>query len=95
MDRSQLKFSQTVLSEFIFLTEEYNFSCVHHEDTLVRYESDKVFVSVFHGRASYEVGLQIGLLGSGNNMGFGLGSIIALTNPEEGNRFKYCICSTF
>lgn len=94
MDRSQLRFSKTVLSEFIFLTKEYNFSCKLCEDTFVRYESDKVFVDIFHGRVSYEVGLQLGLLKYGRDTGYGLGSIISFTDPEKGNKFRYCMTST-
>ncbi|MGH9525210.1 MAG: hypothetical protein ACRD2F_00930 [Terriglobales bacterium] len=36
-------------------------SVARAEDTLVRYESGAVFVNIYHGRASCEVGLEVGL----------------------------------
>jgi len=36
------------------------FAVVRREETLVRFESDTVFVNVYHGRSSYQVGLELG-----------------------------------
>lgn len=61
-DRDKLGFAEAVLDHFGFLTEGYGFSCITREPTYVRYESPTVFVSVYHERASYEVGIEVGLL---------------------------------
>lgn len=62
-DRSRLRFEESVLSAFAFLTEPgFGFKCVVTDVTLVRYESATVFVNVYHGRSSYELGCEIGLL---------------------------------
>jgi hypothetical protein len=57
--RSRLGFAATVLEEFAFL-QGLGFRVVEHNDTLVRYETDRRFVRVFHGRGSYELGVEIG-----------------------------------
>lgn len=62
-DRSQLRFEEAAISAFAFLTSErYGFRCVVSESTIVRYESDTVGVTIYHGRSSYEIGCEIGLL---------------------------------
>jgi hypothetical protein len=60
-DRAQLRFEEEVLDSFSFLRTEFGFRVVESELTRVRYESDKVFVNVYHGRSSYELGCEIGL----------------------------------
>ena len=69
-DRSLLRFEETVLSSFSFLTAPaYAFRCTRTEVTLVRYESQRVFVNVYHGRSSYELGCEIGLRVGGSTKG--------------------------
>jgi hypothetical protein len=63
-NRSQLRFKEAVLSAFDFLPREYGFLVKRMEPTLVRYESPEVFVNIYHGRASYELGFEIGRLAS-------------------------------
>jgi hypothetical protein len=64
-DRSKLGFKEAALSSFDFL-RRYGFSCVRAEPTFVRYESTqtssgkRLFVNVYHGRGSYELGVEIG-----------------------------------
>lgn len=58
--REKLRFRLSAESAFRFL-EEMGFRVTRAEVTLVRYESDAVFVNVYHGRASYEIGLEVGL----------------------------------
>jgi len=60
-ERAKLGFTNSVLTNFRFLAE-MGFSPVQEEVTLVRYESASVFVNVFHGRASFELGVEIGVL---------------------------------
>lgn len=58
--RTQLGFAEAAVDQFGFLVDELGFRLVRVESTLVRYESPRAFVNVFHGRASYELGVEIG-----------------------------------
>lgn len=60
-DRWQLGFKDTVLSSFGFL-RTYGLRPVEEDATFVRYESDSVFVNIYHGRGSFEIGVEIGRL---------------------------------
>lgn len=60
-ERAQLGFTDAVLSHFKFLSD-FGFLPVKEKVTFVRYESPEVFVNVYHGRASYELGVEIGRL---------------------------------
>lgn len=57
--RSELGFVQAVRSSFAFL-EKVGLQVVREESTLVRFESCNRFVNVFHGRGSYELGVDFG-----------------------------------
>ena len=59
--RAALEFRETTLSSFRFL-EAMGFRPVEEKVTFVRYESSEIFVNVYHGQASYELGLEIGRL---------------------------------
>jgi hypothetical protein len=65
-ERSKLGFKEAVLSSFTFL-RGYGFSPVRAESTFVRYEATRpssgksLFLNVYHGRGSYELGVEIGL----------------------------------
>jgi hypothetical protein len=58
-ERAQLGFKDAVLSNFRFL-EDFGLRPIEEKVTLVRYESSEVFVNLYHGRASYELGVEIG-----------------------------------
>jgi hypothetical protein len=60
-ERAQLGFKDAVLSNFKFL-DDFGLRPIEEKVTLVRYESSEVFVNVYHGRASYELGVEIGRL---------------------------------
>jgi hypothetical protein len=59
-DRSLLGFAEAVERSFGFLAGEYGFRVVDVRSTFVRYETERAFVNVFHGRGSYELGVEIG-----------------------------------
>ena len=59
-DRAELGFSEAVLSAFAFLTKEYAFHLETLTPTLVRFESPSLFVNIYHGRSSYELGFEVG-----------------------------------
>lgn len=50
-----------MLSSFDFL-RAYGLKPVEEDVTFVRYESDAMFVNVYHGRGSFEIGVEIGRL---------------------------------
>jgi hypothetical protein len=55
----RLGFVALVTKHFAFLLR-LGCAVVRREDTFVRFESDTVFVNVYHGRSSYQVGLELG-----------------------------------
>lgn len=73
-NREQLGFKDAVLASFRFL-RKYGLKPVTEDVTLVRYESKEVFVNVYHGRASFEIGVEIGRLDRPEK--YGLGYIVA------------------
>lgn len=84
-NRTQLGFAEEVISNFCFLTQKYNFRLVKAEPTFVRYESHNVFVNIYHGRASYELGFEVGQLidAPGQERAFSLSDIIDLLSASE------------
>ncbi len=95
--REQFGFPEAVLASFRFLVEDFGFSVVAHETTYLRFESDDVFVNVYHGRASYEVGVEVGELRKGDNTperSFTLGEIVAMTDYEMGASFHFYQATT-
>ena len=87
-DRVGLRFQETVSEQFKFLENEYLFRITESNETFVRYETQDVFVNVFHGRISYEVGLEIGSLKMGMKTGYGLGSLVGIYDPEDGVEYR-------
>lgn len=59
VQRDALGFDASVEREFEFLGE-HGFIVRRREPTLVRFESDRLGIDVYHGRQSYEIGLLIG-----------------------------------
>ena len=54
IDRSLLRFADEVKEHFAFL-EALGFRCVRSEATLVRFESSKLTITVYHEKFSYEI----------------------------------------
>jgi len=61
VDRSFLRFKEEVMRQFQFL-EALGFQCTAAESTIVSYESSTMVINIFHGRQSYEIGLEIALI---------------------------------
>lgn len=93
-ERAVLGFSEGVRANFGFL-QKYGFKEVGAEDTIVRYATERVLLNVYHGRSSYELGIEVGLLGAigGDVRGYPLGAFVRLMDPEEGGRLRY-FCAT-
>ena len=84
-ERARLGFKEAVLSSFQFLTE-LGLHPVEEKVTFVRYESPDAFVNVYHGRASYELGVEIGRLDAPNDKLY-LGDIVAWADAEKAEGF--------
>ena len=93
-NRRALGFGEAVQHAFQFLITEYSFKCVEKSDTYVRYEKNKIFVSIYHGKVSYEVGLEIGLKQISMSSGFGIGSLIAIQQGKQESRFRFYVAKT-
>jgi len=61
VDRAELGFVEAAQAAFSFLVEDRGFRLVRLEPpTFLRYESDTIFVNIYHGRQSYELNVEIG-----------------------------------
>lgn len=60
VEREYLGFALAAENAFRFLVEDFGFRVIRREPTFVRYESQAAFVNVYHGRSSYEIGLEVG-----------------------------------
>jgi hypothetical protein len=61
LERSKLAFTEAALINFAFLAD-LGFKQVKEDTTRVRFESSRVFVNVYHGRRSFELGIEMGRL---------------------------------
>jgi hypothetical protein len=58
-----------------------NFAVVRREATLVRFESPGLFVNVYHGRASFQIGVEIGRVDT--NELYSLHEVLTVFAPDE------------
>jgi hypothetical protein len=84
--RGRLGFTSIVLKAFDFLLST-GFVAVRRDPTLVRFESDRVFVSVYHGEQSYHVGLELGRLEEDDI--YSLHEVLSTVAPTERDRARY------
>jgi hypothetical protein len=90
-ERGSLGFPEAVISAFAFLTKDFSFSCVQQDVTYVRYESSAVFVNVYHGRASFELNVEIGERVIGRSVpenSFAIGEILYLVSPQVAENYR-------
>jgi hypothetical protein len=59
-DRFKLGFEAAVKTYFSFLITQFGYEVVEASSTQIRYENGPLFVELFHGRGSYELGVNIG-----------------------------------
>lgn len=76
----RLDFVDLVLSAFAFLPR-LGFVVARREGTFVRFENDNVFVNVYHGRASYQVGLELGRIRESDI--YSLHELLSATAPAD------------
>lgn len=87
-ERVKLGFEAAVLSSFKFLTD-LGLRPVQEEVTFVRYESTEVFVNVYHGRASFELGVEIGRLKEPGKDKLTIYDIVAWASAEKAEGFGH------
>ena len=87
--RARLHFSEAVRKEFSFL-EKYGFREIQALSTLVRFQRGEFELNVYHGRSSYEIGLEIYY----ENEEYSLGELIRIVDPNALQRFRYPQAST-
>jgi len=83
--RAELGFKEAVLSGFNFLAT-YGLRPVYEEITFIRFESAVVFVNVYHGRASFELGVEFGRLNNPDEK-LSLYDVIAWAGAENAEGF--------
>lgn len=94
-NRAVLGFAKVVAGAFQFLLG-YGFRLQSSEATLVRYASERVFVNVYHGRSSYEIGVEIGCISRerSDGAGYSMSELIRLKNQQEAERFRNFMATT-
>lgn len=93
-DRSVLGFAEAVANAFRFLVEDFGFKVVDTDATLVRYESDRVFLNVYHGRRSYEIGVEVGYLHERDANKYRLPEVLGAILGESGQQNAYYLQSS-
>jgi len=88
--RAGLAFRQEALSVFDFLTADYDFTCTRAELNLLTYESESLYVDVYHDPLSYEVGVDLGKLGhdAERKRSFALVELMHLEDPQKAEDFR-------
>lgn len=76
----RLGFIDLALRAFSFLFDA-GFRLARREEAFVRFESSEVFVNVYHGRSSYQVGLELGRAEQGDV--YSLHELLTAMAPEE------------
>jgi hypothetical protein len=91
--RAALGFVDKTRSAFGFL-KEFGFREIGAEESIVRYATDRVFLNVYHGRSSYELGIELGAMGDATEAsGHSMSALIRLQNPEQAARFRNAIAT--
>jgi hypothetical protein len=96
--RASLGFAEAVTYAFKFLVEDFAFRCVRKDVTIVKFESDFVFVNVYHGRISFELNVEIGERTVGGVLPenpFTIEDILHLVNPKEATNYRPYQVHTF
>jgi len=76
INRVSLEFNIRAKFAFQFLIDKYGFKLIQEEATFLRYESEWVFINIYHGRLSYEIGFECGLKSKGEDSRYRLPTIL-------------------
>jgi hypothetical protein len=82
-NRASLGFAQAVQEAFSFLLND-GFHIVESEPTIVRYEKNGLVVTVYHGRHSWEIGLEVGR----QNETFSMYRLLASAYAKEADEYR-------
>lgn len=85
--RDALGFGTSVEREFEFLGA-HGFIVRRREPTLVRFESDRLGIDVYHGRQSYEIGLLIGPARPVSAHGYPMSILLDVAVPELARGYR-------
>jgi len=84
--KGRLGFADLTLKTFAFLVK-MQFRIVKRTETFVRFENDVVFINVYHGRSSYQVGLEIGRIGLSELYSFY--EVLSFVAPDEIEKARF------
>lgn len=85
-DRSLLRFAEEVKDHFSIL-ETLGFRCTRSELTFVRFESPWMRIHVYHGRRSFEIGLEIESALSPTDA-YSISEILRLVDPKQAEHYR-------
>lgn len=87
-DRRKLRFAEAVEEQFGFL-QEHGFRRVQSEPSFVRFESRHAYVNIYHGRQSFEIGLEVGSFIVGEEeTSYSMSEIIRLVEPSKADGYR-------
>jgi hypothetical protein len=83
-ERQSLRLAETVEENFSFLAA-HGLKRVQSGPTFVRFESRRAYVNVYHGRRSFELGLEVGPIEAKGveEAPFSMSEIVRLLEPEK------------
>jgi hypothetical protein len=88
IDRRAMRFAETVEEAFSFL-ELHGFKRIKSEPTFVRFATQRIRLDVYHGRQSFEVGLEIASLEAGSDdKSYSMSEIIRLVEPSKADEYR-------
>ena len=89
-ERKLLQFSELAESALTSLATEFGMVVAKSTPTLVRLEGPAVFVNFFHGRSSYEVGIEVGRRGHAEELTrpYDLAEVMAVTDADAARRYR-------
>ncbi len=92
-NRAGLKFAEKAISIFSFLINDFKFTCTIKNLNQVRFESDLVFIDIFHEERSCQIDINIGKTGY-ESEGFSLPILIGLKESDKEKKYKRLMAST-
>lgn len=91
--REHLGFLRAAKAAFQFL-EGYGFRIAREETTLLAYHGPLGSITIFHGRSSYEIGIELRSGNIDDDNFYHVGTLIALTDSEESVKYYHPAAST-
>lgn len=91
--REGLGFLPTAKRAFQFL-KDYGFRIARETATLLAYRGPNGSINVFHGRSSYEIGVELRSGGIDDEKYYSVGTLIALTDSKESVKYYHPSANT-